>query len=108
MNFFDTQKITVSPKAETPGLDPLPLEVKEPILCHYTNSTSKLQIARVTNISGWYFERVLFSGQHLLFEAPRLAELEIYSGELSSIVLVDKIPCEHLWVIEEAQKEDEP
>ncbi|MBV8886186.1 MAG: DUF1830 domain-containing protein [Chroococcidiopsidaceae cyanobacterium CP_BM_RX_35] len=100
MNSFD-KGLTVSPEGKTPSLDPLPLEVTEPLLCHYTNSTSKLQIARVANIPSWYFERVLFPGQHLLFKAPHSAELEIYTGELSSIMLVDKLPCEHLRVKEE-------
>lgn len=66
------------------------------ILCSYVNATSILQIVRVTNISNWYFERVMFPGQHLLFEAPRLAQLEIHTSEIPSAILADKILCTRL------------
>lgn len=66
------------------------------ILCSYVNATSILQIVRVTNISNWYFEHVMFPGQRLLFEAPRLAQLEIHTAEIPSAILADKIPCTHL------------
>lgn len=68
------------------------------IFCSYVNETSILQIARVTNISNWYFERVIFPGQRLLFEAPRLAQLEIHTYEIPSAILADKIPCTRLQV----------
>jgi hypothetical protein len=74
-------------------LDFLPPENSGRILCNYVNATSLLQIARITNITNWYFERVVFPGQWLLFEAPRLAQLEIHTGELPSAILADKIPC---------------
>ena len=68
------------------------------ILCSYVNATSILQIARITNISNWFFERVMFPGQSLLFEAPRLAQLEIHTTENPSAILADKIPCIRLQV----------
>lgn len=68
------------------------------ILCSYVNATSILQIVRVTNISNWYFERVMFPGQCLLFEAPRLAQLEIHTAEIPSAILADKISCTRLQV----------
>jgi len=37
------------------------------ILCSYVNATGILQIVRVTNISNWYFERVILTTP--LFEA---------------------------------------
>ena len=79
-------------------LDALPPEAAERWLCHYLNFTNGLQIIRITNIPNWYFERVVFPGQHLLFEAPRNAELEIHTGQLPSTILTDKIPCERLQV----------
>ena len=33
------------------------------ILCSYKNKTSTVQIIRITNISHWYFERVVFPGE---------------------------------------------
>ena len=41
-------------------LDPLPNEDSAAIICCYVNASSKIQIARITNIPGWYFERVVF------------------------------------------------
>ena len=68
------------------------------ILCSYINATSILQIARITNISNCFFERVVFPGQRLLFAAPRLAQLEIHTTEMNSAILEDKIPCTRLKV----------
>ena len=68
------------------------------ILCCYVNATSKIQIARITNISNWYFERVVFPGQRLVFEALAGALLEIHSGMMASAILSDTIPCERLQV----------
>ncbi len=105
MNYFDTSiHMITHPAVGTPSLDPLPPEVTTRILCHYVNTTSQLQIARITNIPKWYFERVVFPGQHLLFEAPRWAELEIYTSERPSAVLTNKITCESLRVDEGAEK----
>ncbi|MER3476141.1 MAG: hypothetical protein C4287_05765, partial [Leptolyngbya sp. ERB_1_2] len=43
------------------------------------------------------FERVVFPGQRLLFEAPQNADLEIHTA-IASITLSDVIPCETLKV----------
>ncbi len=61
------------------------------ILCSYVNSTSKLQIIQIVNIPNWHFERVIFPGQHFLFEAPSNAELEVHTSYLGESVLVKKI-----------------
>jgi hypothetical protein len=68
------------------------------LLCHYRNVTSKVQVVRISNIAQWYFERVVFPGQDLLFEAPQAAELEIYSGGMASALLVDRQHCQDLQV----------
>ena len=81
-------------------LGSLPADYPGRILCHYVNQTSLLQIARITNIANWYFERVVFPGHRLLFEAPRLAKLEIHTSKLPSTILADNIPCSSLWVTE--------
>jgi hypothetical protein len=78
-------------------IDPLPPDAQETVLCCYINATSKIQIARITNIPNWYFERVVFPGQRLVFEAMPQALLEIHSGMMSAI-LADTIPCDRLQV----------
>ncbi|MGL6284498.1 MAG: DUF1830 domain-containing protein, partial [Microcoleaceae cyanobacterium] len=55
-----------------------------------------IQIARVTNLPNWYFERVVFPGQRLVFEALPIALLEIHTGMMASSILSDKIPCDRL------------
>ena len=77
-------------------LDPVPQGNKDTILCCYVNKTSQIQIARITNISNWYFERVVFPGQRLVFETFSQALLEIHSGMMASAILSDTIPCERL------------
>ncbi|MEL6457251.1 MAG: DUF1830 domain-containing protein [Cyanobacteria bacterium J06621_15] len=81
-------------------LDPLPPEQSGKSLCCYVNATSKIQIARISNISNWYFERVVFPGQRLVFEAPLEAQLEIHTGMMASAILSDTIPCNRLAIDE--------
>lgn len=82
-------------------LDPLPPDSSDSILCCYVNATSKVQVARITNIPNWYFERVVFPGQRLVFEAIPEAVLEIHTGMMATAILSDKIICESLRVNEE-------
>jgi Domain of unknown function (DUF1830) len=84
-------------------LDPLPPNSIERVLCCYVNATSKVQIARITNIPNWYFERVVFPGQRLMFETTKEALLEIHTGMMASAILSDKIPCTRLRVQETPQ-----
>ena len=79
-------------------LDPLPTDFSSHILCCYVNASSKMQIARITNVPNWYFERVVFPGQRLVFEAPPEALLEIHKGSMASAILGDTIPCERLQI----------
>ncbi|MGF1516575.1 MAG: DUF1830 domain-containing protein [Nodosilinea sp.] len=79
-------------------LDPLPSDGQSQILCCYMNATSKIQVARITNVSDWYFERVVFPGQRLLFETIPRAILEIHTGMMASSILSDSIPCEQIEV----------
>ncbi len=79
-------------------LDPLPPDSSGHILCCYVNATSKIQIVRIPNICNWYFERVVFPGQRLVFEAPAEADLEIHTGMMATAILSDKIPCDRLCV----------
>lgn len=82
-------------------LDPLPSDGSEPILCCYVNATSQIQIARITNVPNWYFERVVFPGQRLLFEAIADAQLEIHTGMMASAIISDTILCSSLIIREE-------
>ncbi|MEH1942571.1 MAG: DUF1830 domain-containing protein [Nostoc sp.] len=86
-------------------LDPLPPEQSGKILCCYINATSKIQIARISNIPNWYFERVVFPGQRLVFEAPRKGQMEIHTGMMASAILSDKIPCDRLMLQEPSTNE---
>ncbi len=80
-------------------LDPLPSDNNgDEICCCYVNSTSQIQVARITNVHNWYFERVVFPGQRLIFEAPIYSYLEIHTGMMASSILSDKIPCQQLTV----------
>lgn len=83
-------------------IDPLPSDDADDssgtLLCCYVNATSKIQIARISNVPNWYFERVVFPGQRLLFEAVPTALLEIHTGMMASAILSDTIPCERLSV----------
>jgi hypothetical protein len=67
-------------------------------LCCYVNPTPHIQVARIVEIENWYFERVVFPGQRLLFEAPRNAHLEIHTASMASSILTDTIACESLKV----------
>ena len=92
-------------------LDPLPQGQKGTILCCYVNATSQIQVTRITNVPNWYFERVVFPGQRLVFEALTHAQLEIHSSMMASAILSDTIPCEQLCIsdsFEEEEDEDEP
>lgn len=85
--------------------DPLPSNSSSQILCCYVNATSKIQIVRVTNVPNWYFERVVFPGQRLVFESLPHAHLEIHTGMMASAILSDRIPCDRLRVEEETEEE---
>jgi hypothetical protein len=88
-------------------LDSLPSDNQNRILCCYVNATSQIQVARITNIPNWYFERVVFPGQRLVFEALPKALLEIHTGMMATAILSDTIPCERLRV-EEEENADSP
>jgi Domain of unknown function (DUF1830) len=89
-------------------LDPLPPDNKDHILCCYVNATNHIQIARITNIANWYFERVVFPGQRLVFEAMTESLLEIHTGMMASSILSDRIPCDRLCVDEEIKSRAKP
>ena len=81
-------------------LDPVPNTPSDPIVCCYLNATSSIQVVRITNLENWYFERVVFPGQHLMFEALPEGILEVHTGMMASAILSDQIPCSRLAVKE--------
>ncbi len=66
------------------------------ILCCYLNITSRIQIIRITNIPNLYWERVVFPGQRLMFEAAIEAKLEINTSETVTLI----VPCPKLRITE--------
>ncbi|MBD1811821.1 MULTISPECIES: DUF1830 domain-containing protein [Microcoleus] len=87
--------------------DQLSYKGNNQILCYYANVTNLVQVVRIGNIPNWYFERVMFPGQRLMFEAAAEAVLEVHTGVVPSAILSDKIPCYVLRVIEEVSSEFE-
>lgn len=83
-------------------LDSLPPDHSSHLVCCYVNATSKIQIARISNIPNWHYERVVFPGQRLVFQAPPHSLLEIHTGMMASAILSDNIPCERLCLLEES------
>jgi 3-hydroxymyristoyl/3-hydroxydecanoyl-(acyl carrier protein) dehydratase len=69
-------------------------------LCYYGNFTSQMQIARIKNLPNLKFERVVFPGDRLLFEALPEAQLEVYINKTGSEMLLNKISCDRLRVNE--------
>lgn len=65
-------------------------------LCCYVNATAHIEVVRISNIPHWYFERVVFPGQRLLFNAPAMAKLEIYTGMSISSMVSETIDCQEL------------
>lgn len=70
------------------------------ILCHYANPTEKIQIIQITNIPNWYFEKVVFPQQRLMFEAFPEALLEIHTGVQANAIVTQQIQCQFLSVNE--------
>jgi hypothetical protein len=86
-------------------IDPIPQGENDSLLCSYINATNQIQVARITNVPNWYFERVVFPGQRLVFEAISYGLLEIHSGMMASAILSDRIPCKRLSIQEEGKSD---
>lgn len=87
-------------------LDGLPADCTDRLLCCYVNTDRKIKIARIVNISNWYFERVVFPGDWLLFEAPPEAELEVYMMRFSVVDLIEVVACDRLTVTTSQVQQD--
>ena len=71
------------------------------LLCYYLNSTSEIQVIKSECRKIWDFERVVFPGQRLFFEALSTAHLEIYKAKNSGLELVARVKCDRLQVMQE-------
>ncbi len=69
---------------------------QKPAICCYVNTSTHVEVARITNIPHWSFERVVFPGQRIVFEAPLIARLEIHTGTAISSILSETIDCHEL------------
>ncbi|MGF1539921.1 MAG: DUF1830 domain-containing protein [Pleurocapsa sp.] len=68
----------------------------ELVICCYVNTSDRVQTVRIANISHWFFERVVFPGQRLIFEAPLTGKLEIHTAMMATAILSDTIHCHNL------------
>lgn len=64
------------------------------ILCLYINTTREIQIIRITDIPNLHWERIVFPGQRLMFEAVPEAKLEIQTSE----TVTSLVSCQQLRV----------
>ncbi len=71
------------------------------VLCYYLNSTSEIQVIKSECRESWDFERVVFPGQRLFFEALSTAHLEIYKAQNSGLQLAARVKCDRLQVMQE-------
>lgn len=72
----------------------------ESILCAYQNRTSSLQIIKVENFDDYYWEKVVFPYQTILFDTVKQANLTIYSNKNATAILTDTIACLNLQVLD--------
>lgn len=71
-------------------------EQESQILCCYINNSHQIQIIRIKNIPNFYFERVVFPSQRLMFYAEPEAKIEIHTSKVVTSILADVIPCDKL------------
>ncbi|ASC69649.1 Cobalamin biosynthesis protein GTP-binding protein [Halomicronema hongdechloris C2206] len=82
----------------TSHLHAAPTTADQQVLCCYQNHSSKIQVIRIADIPDQYFERVVFPGQRLMFEAIPEARLEVHTGSPVGAILADTIPCDRIRV----------
>jgi len=73
-------------------------EEHDNFFCFYTNSTNIYHIIRITNVSGFYTERVIPPSQSIILITSKKAKLEIHTYQQFSAIFADTIHCEKLYV----------
>lgn len=68
------------------------------ILCVYQNQTKYLQVIKIENITNFYWEKVVFPWQRILFNTVEQAKLTIYSSNNATTILSDTIACLRLQI----------
>jgi hypothetical protein len=68
------------------------------ILCFYKNTTSQIQIIRLSNVVNPSLEQIVFPGEQVLFEVDLEAELEVITDNTVGEIQLHKIPCSQLQV----------
>jgi hypothetical protein len=72
--------------------------LSEPVLCCYVNTTSRIQVGRLSHLPEGDWEHIFFPGQHFMFSAPPEANLVIYKSPSLSMTVPDYILCGTLQV----------
>lgn len=65
-------------------------------LCRYTNDTRQIQIIRMTNLPDDFLERAVLPGNQILFAASADAELEVYTYDIATAILAERMTCDRL------------
>ncbi|MGB3615628.1 MAG: DUF1830 domain-containing protein [Elainellaceae cyanobacterium] len=76
------------------------VSITDQILCYYVNHSSELQVLRIQGPANFYFEKVVFAQERLLFDAPRTATLEVFTQAKAADLALQKTPCHRLQVRE--------
>ncbi len=66
------------------------------VLCHYINSTHKMQLIRVLDNHNCNYEKVIFPQQRILFEAILEGRLEVYIEQEGKQMLKEIFSCHNL------------
>ena len=70
--------------------------IENKILCTYKNVSSSWQIIKITNFPNFVWEKTVFPGQEIVFEASLQAKLKVFSADNITAVLTDTISCQKL------------
>ncbi|NCS37519.1 MAG: DUF1830 domain-containing protein [Microcystis aeruginosa BS13-10] len=65
------------------------------INCVYVNDTEKTAILKIDFMGQW-LERVVEVGEKIFFKAPEGGYLDIFTYEMATMMLEDRIPCREL------------
>ena len=81
----------------TIALDRQTKQQSQKMLCFYENTSRKMQNAKI-NVKNQYWERAVFPGERLFFEAVPEAELEIHQHQENGDVRCESFSCKHFKV----------
>lgn len=68
-------------------------------ICAYRNQTNLIQVIRIVNIQDWYFEKIVFPCELVLFEARPEAQLEVHVEEDDRVALLERHTCSQLKIV---------